>query len=213
MELMRTKLSLILGGLLLLFQAGTVWATDTTFTVSATVPPATGVSIGVSSTRTLSSSYKALAADTTALSFDPMTYNTTYNIYFPSTYYALSIGVTGGSGTPDVTITYNEGSNPNGTTNGFGFKSTATFAKAVVGPGGGTTETLLSAHGPKKRLIDLNAEHVTSTELAGGFLKIYLGIWTGSTAAPADPSNGKPFSNSDAAGTYTGSLVVTAVAV
>jgi hypothetical protein len=202
---------LILAGAFVLCQVSTGWAAPTTFTVSATVPAATGISISVASVNSTSNVFTTLASGTTALSFDPMTFNATTNIYVPNVYYALSFGVTNGSGTPDVTVTYSEGSNPNGSTNGLGYKSTATFAKEVVNTNGTTTETLLTAHGPKKRLIDLNGEHLTYTELAGGFPRIYLGIWTGSTTAPVDPSNGQPFSNSDAAGLYTGSLLVTAV--
>jgi hypothetical protein len=207
---MRKVLSLVLGGLFLLFQSATGWA-STTFTVSATVPSATGISVAVDSVNSTTNVFTLLAAGTTALSFDPMTYNTTNNIYIPSIYYAINFGVTGGAGTPDLTVTYNEGANPNGATNGLGYKATATFAKEVVGTGGTTTETLLTDHGPKKRLIDLSGEHVTYTELAGGYPRIYVGVWTGSTAAPADPVNGQPFSNGDAPGLYTGSLVVTAV--
>ncbi len=208
--MMRSFLSLILGGLFLLFQAVPVWATPVTFTVSATVPAATGVSIGVSSVHATTNAFSALLAGITDLSFDPMTFNTTTNIYTSNVLYALNFLVFGGGGAPDVTITYQEGSNPNGSTNGLGFKSTATFAKEVVGRGV-ITETLLTAHGPKKRLIDLNGEHVARTELTGAFLRIYLGLWTGSTTAPADPSNGQPFSNKDAPGRYTGSLVFTIV--
>jgi hypothetical protein len=208
---MKTKLSLVLGGLFLLFQAGPVGAAITTFTVSATVPTATGVSITVASVNATTNVFTTMAAGTTALSFDPMTLNTTNNIYIPKVFYALNFGVANGAGTPDVSVTYTEGANPNGATNGLGFKSTATFAKEVTGATGATAETLLTAHGPKKRLIDLVGEHVTFTELTGGFLRIYLGVWTGSTVAPADPLTGKPFSNADAPGSYTGSLVVTSV--
>ena len=188
-----------------------VWAVPTTLTVSATVPSATGVDPSVSSVNAITNVFTALPEGTTALSFDPMTFNAANSIYMPSVYYALDIGVSNGSGSPDVTVTYNEGSNPNGITNGLGYKSTVTFAKEVSATGGGTTETLLTAHGPKKRLIDLNAEHVAFTELTGAFLRIYLGIWTGSTATPVDPLNGQPFSNSDAPGLYTGSLIITSV--
>jgi hypothetical protein len=204
---MRTRLSFILGGLFLLGQAATGWA-STAFTVSATVPSATGISIGVDSVNSTSNVFTALANGTTALNFDPMTFNTTSNIYVPSIYYALNFGVTGGAGTPDVTVTYNEGTNPNGSTNGLGYKATATFAKEVV-TGTTTAETITSLG--KMRLIDLNGTHEPYTAIAGGYLRIYLGIWTGSTVTPADPTNGQPFTTGDASGQYTGSLVVTAV--
>ncbi len=204
---MKKIVSLVLGGVFVLCQAGTVWASTTTFTVSATVPSATSVGITVNSVNSSTNAFTQEPAGTTALSFDPMSFNTTNNIYVPNHYFAIDFTVGGGSGRPDVTLTYNEGTNPNGTTNGLGVKSTATFAQESS-----SGETLLTAHGPKKRLIDLSGEHVAFTELASGaFLRIYLGVWTGSTTAPADPANGQPFSNSDASGQYTGSLVATAV--
>ena len=201
---MKTKLSVILAGLFLLFQAGTVWAsTITTFSVSATVPAASGVSITVDSVNSLTNAFTLLPTGTTALSFDPMTYDTTNKIYVPSVYYALNFGVAGGAGEPDVSFTYNEGTNPNGSTNGLGHKSSATFAQEATGG-----ETLLTAH-PKTMLINVNPTHVAYTELAtGSYLRVYLGVCTGSSST--DPSGCAPFTNSDAAGTYTGSLVATA---
>ncbi|MDE2222767.1 MAG: hypothetical protein KGK03_06825 [Candidatus Omnitrophica bacterium] len=184
-------------------------ATQFNFTVSATVPAATGVSVTVSSVNSSTNAFTTMPAGTTALSFDPMTFNPTLGIYLPNHYFALDFGATGGAGTPDLTLTYTEGTNPNGTSNGLGTKTTATFAKEVLGTGGSTTETLLPQG--KMRLIDLSSTHIAASEVTGGWPRVYLGVWTGSTTAPADPSNGKPFSNADAAGTYTGSLVITAV--
>ena len=207
---MNTKLNLILGGLFLLSQlvlpVGARAQAATAFTVSATVPLATGISIVVDSVNATGTPVFTPVSGT-SLSFDPMTFNTTNHIWLPSIYYVLNIGVSGGSGLPDTTVTYAEGTNPNGATNGLGYKSTATFDQEL-----GTTETLLSLG--KKRLIDLTGTtgHVPYTSLAtGSYLRVYLGIWTGSTVAPADPSNGQPFSNADAAGTYTGTLTVSAV--
>ncbi len=210
---MKTIMSLMAAGSFLLFQAMPVWAASTTFTVSATVPAASGINMTVSSVNSSSGAFTTEPAGTTALSFDPMTFNTTNNIYVPNHYFAVDVSVSGGSGSPDTTVTYSEGANPNGggSSNGLGVKSTATFAKETPNGSGGTTETLLTAHGPKKRMIDLNGEHVAFTEVSGGFLRMYLGVWTGTTVAPADPSNGQPFSNADVAGQYTGSLLVTAV--
>ena len=58
---MKTKLSLILAGLFLLGQAATGWAA-TTFTVSATVPSATGISVAVSSVNSTTNVFTALAS-------------------------------------------------------------------------------------------------------------------------------------------------------
>ncbi len=202
---MKKIVSLIIGGLFVLPQATSVWA-QTTFTVSATIPdPPATISITVDSVNSSTNAFTQEPAGTTALSFDPMTFNTTFSIYLPDHYFALNIGVTGGSGEPDTTFTYNEGTNPNGSTKGFGTKSSATFAEETS-----SGETLLTAHGPKKMLINLNNEHVAYTELAtGSYLRVYLGVCTGNTST--DPAGCAPFSNADVAGEYTGSLVVTAV--
>ena len=209
---MKAIVSLIVAGMFLLFQVMPVAAQTKTFTLSATVPAASGVSVSVSRVNAVTNVFTKLPDGITALSFDPMKFDTTNNIYLPDHYFALDFGVSGGAGVPDLTVTYNEGKNPNGSSNGLGYKATATFAKEVVESDGTTTETLLTAHGPKKRLIDLKSEHVASTEISSdAFPRIYLGIWTGGTNPPADPTNGQPFSNGDKAGKYTGSLVVTAV--
>jgi hypothetical protein len=187
-------------------------AANTTFTVSATVPSASGVSISVDSVNATSNAFTQLPAGSTALSFDPMTFNTTYSVYLPSVYYALNFGVVSGSGEPDVTFTYNEGTNPNAgnssNPNGLGHKASATFAQESSSATFGSGETLLPAH-PKAMLANVQGTHVAYTELAAGsYLRVYLGICTGNTST--DPSGCQPFTNSDAAGTYTGSLVATA---
>jgi len=188
-----------------MFQAIPVNAAQTsTFTVSATIPdPPATISITVDSVNSSTNVFTEEPAGTTALSFDPMTLNATTLVYLPGVYYVLNFGVTGGAGEPDVSFTYNEGTNPNGSTNGLGHKSSITFAQEA-----GSKETLLSSH-PKTMLINVNPVHVVYTELAAGsYLRAYLGVCTGNSST--DPSGCQPFTNADAAGTYTGSLVATA---
>ncbi len=204
---MKTKLSLIsfLGGLLLFSQAA--MAQTTTFTTSATVPSASSVSVTVDSINSSTNAFTQEPSGFTALSFDPMTFNTTNNVYVPDHYFAVNFSVGGGSGRPDVSFTYNEGANPNSgnssNPNGLGHKSSAAFFQESS-----SGETALSAH-PKKMLINLSSEHVAFTELTqGSFLRVYLGVCTGGTS---DPTGCAPFTNSDASGQYTGSLVATAV--
>jgi hypothetical protein len=200
---MKTKLSLMLSGLLLL--AGLpAWATTTTFTVSATIPTATGIGITVSSVNSTTNAFTKLDDGTTALSFDTMTFNTTNNIYLPDHYFALDFAATGGAGEPDLTFTYTEGANPNGSSNGLGTKSSATFAKEVSN-GTTTTETLI---GSKQTLGSLSSFHLPFTDFTGGFARAYIAICTG---ASTDPTGCKPFSNADAPGAYNGSLAATAV--
>ena len=207
---MKKVLSLALGGVFILCQAGTGLAA-TAFQVSATVPLATGISIVVDSVNSTGTPVFTPVAGT-ALSFDAgagMTLNTTYNILMPAVYYALNIAASGGAGLPDTTVTYTEGTNPNSgsaTLGGLGTKSTATFAQEL-----GSVETITALG--KKRLIDLTGTvgHEPYTALShGSYLRVYVGIWTGSTTVPVDPVNGQPFTYGDAPGTYTGTLTVSA---
>ena len=208
---MKTKLILFLGGLFILCQAATGWAA-TAYQVSATVPLATGISIVVDSVNSTGTPVFTPVTGT-ALSFDAgagMTLNATYNILMPAVYYALNIAASGGAGLPDTTLTYTEGTNPNSgsaTLGGLGTKATATFAQEL-----GSVETITALG--KKRLIDLTGSvgHEPYTALAtGSYLRVYVGVWTGSTTAPIDPVNGQPFTYGDAPGSYTGTLTVTAV--
>jgi hypothetical protein len=191
---------------LMVMQVSSVWAA--TFTVSATLNAATGVAITVSSVNATSKAFTTLTG--TALSFNPLTFNTANSIWLPDHFFAVDVAPAGGGGSVDATVSYAEGTNPNTATtgHGLGWKSTATFVKVV-----GTTETVLSAHG-KKMLKDLSGEHITSTETAGGYLRTYVGIVAKDPAAvPLDPATSEPFTNVDVAGAYNGTLTVTATAV
>ena len=142
----------------------------------------------------------------TSLSFDPLVFDTTNNIYVPDHYFAINVGPTAGGGSTSVNLAYTEGSNPNSVIGGqgLGWKSVATFTKQLSG-----TETKLTAHGTggKKLLKDVTAESITSTELGAGTFRMYLGVETNPTA-PGEPAGAQVISGADKPGTYTGSLVV-----
>jgi hypothetical protein len=202
---MKTTLSLILGGLLMFGQS----AMAQTLTVSATVPPATGLQLTVTPINATSGVAGTSSTTATTIPFGTLTYNASLGIYLPTNYYSVVIGTTGGAGTPIVSVTYADTANPNNpsslATNGLGTKATATFVTVA-----GTTETVSSLG--KKRLVDLTGTAgQLSTIPTGSYEKVYVGVWTGSTTAPADPTNGQPFSNTDVGGTYSGNLTFTAV--
>jgi len=208
---MKNKLGVVLGGLFIAFQTAAFSAT--TLTVSATIPAATGISLTVTPVNSSTGVWGTSSTSATTLPFGTLTYNSANGIYLPSNSFAIDIGSAGGAGTPTVAVTYIEGTNPNGSSvnGGLGTKTTATFA-TEANTGSTITETLAALG--KKRLIDLTGTAGELTNIpAGSWERIYVGVWTGSTTAPADPSNGKPFSNTDIAGTYTGSLTFTAVSL
>ena len=201
---------IILGAVVLLcvsvLGAGLIFAADTTLNLSADIPAATSVSVNVSSVNSSTNQFSALSGS--SLTFNPMTLDQTNKIYLPNHYFALDVGPAGGAGSINVTLTYTEGIPPAGQTHGLGWKSTATFVR-VVGATGNQTETGLTAHGPKKLLKDLNGETILSSEVSGGFFRMYLGIVTLDPAAAfKDPAGAEVFSNADKPGNYSGTLLI-----
>lgn len=176
------------------------------FLVSATIPSASGISIVATQVDSTSNEF---GPEVSALDFDPMVFNSELGIWLPNHYFAIDVGVTGGAGSTNVTVTYTEGSKPNGQDKALGFKSTATFVK-VTGPDDDQEETDLVSHGPKKLLKDLiGGEQFTGAELSGGFLRTYVGIFPGDDQGILD-DGGEPFTNDDVPGDYNGTLTITA---
>jgi hypothetical protein len=192
--------------LVLLVQVSSVWAVD--FTVSANLDPATGVSITASS---VDSTTKVFTTVGTTLSFDPLIFNTKNSVWLPDHFFAIDVAPTGGGGSTDTSVSYSEPSSPNDSTtgHGLGWKTTANFFKVSGTP---AKEDSLTAHG-KKMLKDLSGEHVLPAEVAGGYLRIYVGIVTKDPAAvPLDPASSETFTNVDMSGLYQGTLRITATA-
>ena len=198
---MKKTINIIFVGLLVtIFQVQSFAITvNRSFTVSATVPGATGVTINASSVTNSGGVFSSVTG--TALNFGTLTFNTINGIWLPGNYFAIDIGSSGGAGVPTTTVSYTEGANPNSPGHGLGYKSAATFVKIV-----GTTETQLASH--KKVLKNLTNEIVAPSEITGGFLRIYLGIVTGDPAST--PADGEPFTNNDRPGTYDGTLLISA---
>jgi hypothetical protein len=197
---MKSKLGIILAGLLVFTQAAMA-ASSQSLTVSASIPTSTSMAMSLATLDQVTSKVVASTPTGNKMAFGALTYDTTNHIYVPSTYYAMSL-----SGKTNVT--YTEGSNPNGTTNGLGFKATATFVTVNAKTNVETVSSL-----GKKRLIDLKGTVGELTNIpSGSYEKVYVGIWTGSKTAPADPANGQPFTTLDKPGNYTGTLTFTTVA-
>ena len=212
---MNKRLILVLAGLFLVFQTAASMA-STTFTVSATVPAATGVGFTVSTVNATTNVFTAEPAGFSALNIGTLNYTNVGTtsapsyIFLPSIYYALDIAVTGGAGAPDTSVTYTDGAVPTGAASNLGVKGTVMFVKEVYTSA--TTNPTESSIGiPKKRFADLaSAFAIPYTDVTGGWLRAYVGIWNGNTTQTfPDPANGQPFTAGDAAGTYTGTLTFT----
>jgi len=178
------------------------------FVVTATVPAATGVSILATE---VDSASNVFGQQVSALNFDPMTFDSQNGIYLPDHYFVIDVGAVGGAGSPDVNVTYTEGAKPAGQTNGLGWKSICTFVK-VTGSPGNEVQTDMTAHGPKKLLKDISGESILESELTEGFLRMYVGVFPGDDSGIL-AAGGEVFSNADEAGTYNGTLSVTATVI
>ncbi|MBF0122831.1 MAG: hypothetical protein HQL21_05425 [Candidatus Omnitrophica bacterium] len=206
---MKKAVGLMIAVVFMFMQAGTLSAATRSFTVTASVPSATGVAISASSVLVSTNAFTPLASNVTSLSFDTMTFNTTYGFWAPDHVFAIDVGTVGGAGNVTTVVTYTEGTNQNSSVggHGLGYKGLATFQKATVS-GGVTTEATIAAHG-KKKLIDLTGTTVTPAQVAGGWLRVYLGITTDPTAVGM-PANAEIFSNADRSGIYDGTITFTA---
>lgn len=174
--------------------ATNAWAVPAsqTVTVSATVPTlASGLSVTVSKVvGTVFSSASAISFGT--LELDPVN-----NIYAPAdkSYYALDIGVQDNSGTV-WTVTHTRNSLANGTNN-LNDKVNVTFNKQTSGSAASELQ--------KVSFADSNSVAYTKTALAGGWLRIYYGLGTGT----GDATGVTPIGLDTPAGTYTGSVTIT----
>lgn len=210
---MKMKLSLILGGLLLLSQA----AMAQSLMVSASVPKATGILLTEIPYNASTQVAGTPITNPTTIPFGTLAFSSASNTYVPGTYYGIAITPIGGAGTPVVNVTYTEGTGtacPNiaaGTSGSLGCLGTKTEATFVTDNPADNTETVSSLG--KKRLVDLTG---TTGQLPasgipnGQYEKVYVGFWNGATG---DPANGKPFTNADSSGTYTGTLTFTVVSL
>lgn len=180
---------------------------DIDFIVSATVPLANGVSITATQVDAVTNKF---GQSVNNLNFNPLKFDTVNNIYLADHYFAIDVGATGGTGSPDVTVTYVEGAKPVGQTKGLGFKSTTTFIKVTQDNQGKEIQTPMNAHGPKKLLKDLvGGESIDDTELVNAFLRMYVGVFPGDDQVIIN-AGGEPFSPADKSGNYDGTLTVSA---
>jgi len=213
---MKTKLSLILGGMLLICHTAMAQGNVVTissggsqaYVVKANVPVSSSIGITASQVTTAGNVFSP--NDSTTLDFGTLTYTTTgtppINVFLPTVYYALDIAVQG-AGAPDTLVSYTEGLNPNGSTNGLGTKSMITYAKEVFSSSSNPIETVLTSPYQPATLGSLSSAHIPSTQVAGGWLRTYLGVCTGNPST--DASNCHPFTAADTTGQYSGTLTFT----
>lgn len=217
---MKTKLSLMVGTAFLLGQMGIALAgtSTVTLTASAAIPAASGISISftpISGNKTTGTT--TTTSSNSKMDFGTLTYNTTLGTWGPSAtspaYFIVDVASNGTGATPAATLTYTEGTagagNPNGiAATGLGSK----LSVSMVTTSGSGTNTKDSP-----AIVNSKANAVSNaswgTVPAGSWQRAYVGLCTGNTDSSKgtiDPSGCGVFTNSDKAGTYTGTLSFTA---
>lgn len=181
------------------------------FTVSATINKVSNVAVSAASVLSTNAASRT-AVINNQMNMDPMTYNTALANYLPDHYFVIDCGATGAG--LNVVMTYAEGNNPNaaGGLHGLGWKTTATMFKVTLA-GTTETETVIAGHGDtngKKLLKDVN-DTITPAQTNGGWFRAYVGVNFNGDAKQV--ANAEMFTNTDAAGAYSGTLTVTATAV
>lgn len=191
------------------------------FPITATIPAATTVNYVVSVvTPPATSGGNPVFASHPNLSLNfatagtGMTYSAANGIWTGSRFFAIDLAPVTAAGVPapgtygTIDFSYSANVVPSGqaAAEGLNKRATLTAVKVV-----GTTETEL-----RKGAIGNTFASLSNTDVAGGFLRVYVGLATGQTitgtSTPLIPGS-VPFTNADKPGTYTGTLTITATLV
>lgn len=202
----KTLLTIALIGCVVLASAGLAMADSQDFTVSASVPFASGITFTIT---------EILASGTwtdnhpVALNFGTLGYDSVNKIFFPTKFFAIDLGVsTGGAGKPDsIQMTYFDLDNPNDDAGnglgGLGQKATLQITKATLDAGDFNVES-------KVLLSDVaTLGTVMKDDFVGGWPRLYVGMYDGSN--PELHTGWEVFTADDAPGDYRGTLQITAV--
>jgi hypothetical protein len=191
------------------------------FPITATIPAATTVNFIVSEvTPPATAGGNPVFASHPGLNLNfatagqGMEYKSDIGIWAGSRFFAIDLAPSTSTGTPapgtygSVAFSYSANVVPSGqdASEGLNKRATLTAVKVV-----GTTETEL-----RKGAIGNTFSSLSNADVAGGFLRVYVGLATGQTVTggttPLIPGS-VPFTNADKPGTYTGTLTITATLV
>lgn len=154
---------------------------------------------------------------TNDLNFSTLTLDPVNFIFLPAFFWVVDIG-TDGAGQPDLQFLYADTANPNGALNngtGLGGHGTISYQKVVTNSD--LTQTVTLIRGEALQQANTSGG-INETDFAGGFLRVSVGIATGDPGdsdatpprPPAEEGNAAPLTQSDAPGTYSGILTMTA---
>lgn len=188
------------------------------FPITATIPAATTVKFVVSEV-TPGPTPVFVAHPSFNLNFDTagtgMSFDAANGIWVGSRFFAIDLATTKADGTPAPgtygSIAFSYGGNvvPAGQAANEGLNKRATLTAVRVNAD--ATETQL-----RNGAVGNAFTNLTNADVAGGFLRVYVGLATGeTTGTPPVPKvpGSVPFTNADKPGTYTGTLTITATLV
>ena len=179
------------------------------FVVKAKIPSATSVTFSGNKIKDVDDKPVVVQKDVSSFDFGTLKYVDKYGTWMSDYYFNLYVGASGGAGNPSITVQYTEGAKPTGQKYGLGHRTTVTFVK-VTRVNDKDVENLMASH-PKKFLASLSkSESIASSELVGGWFKMYVGTYDGNDPNLNQVEGGAPFTNGDQPGTYDGTLKITA---
>lgn len=186
------------------------------FAITASIPAANTVNFIVSEV-TPSDPPVFVSYPSTNLSFDTaglgMKYLAGPNIWVGDHFFAIDLSPSDGTNPApgtygSISFSYSAQVVPAGQPPGEGLNKRATLAAVKVNSD--ATENLLRAGA-----LGNSFTAITNSEVAGGFLRVYVGTATGELDTNNNPliPGSVPFTNADKPGTYTGTLTITATLV
>lgn len=187
----RNLLRCIAVAVILLGAVSASFAADTkTVTVKAVIPQQNGLSVSISKIVTPGDTWFPGQA---SVDFGTLTFDTTFNIFRASSYYAVDVGIN--SNAANWTVTHTPNTISSGAANLDG-NVNVSFMKQI----NDTTATELS-----KVSFANSSASFTKAQLSGAWLRVYYGIASGAGDNPGvtPVAMDKPF------GTYQGSVVLT----
>lgn len=205
--------TLLLALVVVLIGSSMAFAASATFNISASIPDA--VDVRFTTSRVVNGppiSFTVIGTGSQALDFGTLEWKSGPGLFLPNHYFAIDVGAVDVAGNPApgnytfTTMSYSEGELPPGATIGLGKRGTLSAVK-VTGATGSQTETTIS----NRFLVDVSAATApTPAQYAGGFLRLYVGIYSGSPVINSATPGVGPFTTADVSGDYTGTLSLTA---
>ena len=180
-----------------------------TFNIGVTVPQASDVSATLSKIdgKNTPATGDDTWANATALDFSPLVFNAANSTYSCQYYYAMDVGTNGaGPWRIDHTVT---GDFANTGSTALGDSVVITCVKQTGTISAPITQSWLNSYGIAT-LASANGRSFTNTELDGGWLRLYYGIYNGAANGTADYVAGAvPITSSKSSGLHTGTVSVT----